>query len=44
MEFYGQTIRAKEETIIGQEKEQVKIAYVSAAINKLGDNVTEIDL
>lgn len=44
MEFYGQATNAKEETIIGQEKEQVEIAYVSAAINKLGDDVTATDL
>lgn len=44
MEFYGQATKAKEETIIGQEKEQVEIAYVSAAINKLGDDVTDEDL
>lgn len=44
MEFCGQATNAKEETIIGQEKEQVEIAYVSAAINKLGDDVTDEDL
>ena len=44
MVFYGQTTKAKEETIIGEEKEQVEIAYVSAAINKLGDDVTATDL
>ena len=44
MEFYGQATNAKEETIIGQEKEQVEIAYVSAAVNKLGENVTAVDL
>lgn len=35
---------AKEETIVGQEKEQVEIAYVSAAVNKLGDKVEKDDL
>lgn len=44
MEFYGQATKAKEETIIGQEKEQVEIAYASVAINKLGDDVTAQDL
>lgn len=44
MEFYGQATKSKEETIIGQEKEQVEMAYVSAAINKLGDDVTDEDL
>ena len=31
---------AKENTIIGQEKEQVELANVSAAVKKLGDDVT----
>lgn len=44
MEFYGQATKSKEETIIGQEKEQVEMAYVSAAINKLGENVTATEL
>ena len=35
---------AKEETIIGQEKEQVELAYVSAAVKKLGNNVDKDDL
>ena len=43
-EFYGQTTKAKEETIVGQEKEQIEMAYISAAINKLGDDVTDADL
>jgi len=34
----------KEDAIVGQEKEQVELAYVSAAVKKLGDNVTEQDL
>lgn len=44
MEFYGQATKSKEETIVGQEKEQIEIAYVSAAINKLGEKVTAADL
>ena len=43
-ELYGQATKAKEETVVGQEKEQVEIAYVSASINKLGENVTAVDL
>ena len=43
-ELYGQATKAKEETVVGQEKEQVEIAYVSAAVNKLGENVTAVDL
>ena len=35
---------AKAETIISQEKEQVEMAYVSATINKLGENVTASEL
>ena len=35
---------AKEETIIGQEKEQVELAYISAAMKKLGDDVTANEL
>jgi len=35
---------AKENTIIGQEKEQVELAYVSAAVKKLGENVSDQDL
>ena len=34
----------KEDTIVGQEKEQVELAYVSAAVKKLGDNVTSEEL
>lgn len=44
IEFYGQATKAKEETIVGQEKEQIEIAYVSAAINKLGDDVKASEL
>jgi len=35
---------AKENTIVGQEKEQVELAYISAAVKKLGSNVEEDDL
>ena len=35
---------AKEDTVISQEKEQVELAYISAAVKKLGDNVTSEEL
>ena len=35
---------AKEETVIGQEKEQIEMAYVSAAINNLSGSITEDNL
>lgn len=35
---------AKEDTVISQEKEQVELAYISAAVKKLGDNVDKDDL
>lgn len=35
---------AKEETTVADEKEKVEMAYVSAAINKLGDEVTDSEL
>ena len=35
---------AKEQTIIGQEKESVELAYITAAMKKLGDDVTANDL
>ena len=35
---------AKEQTIIGREKEQVELAYSSASANKLGENVTSGEL
>lgn len=35
---------AKEQTIIGQEKESVELAYISAAMKKLGDDVTANEL
>ena len=38
------TQEAKEQTIIGQEKEQVELAYNSVSANKLGGNVTSGDL
>jgi len=36
--------QARDDTVIGQEKEQVELAYISAAIKKLGDHVDENDL
>ena len=35
---------ARDDTVVGQEKEQVELAYVSAAVKKLGDNVDKDDL
>ena len=35
---------ARDETIVGQEKEQVELAYISAAVKKLGDDVSDQDL
>lgn len=35
---------ARDETIVGQEKEQVELAYVSAAVKKLGSDVGKDDL
>ena len=35
---------AKNDTIIGEEREQVELAYISAAVKKLGDDVTYQDL
>lgn len=35
---------AKTETVIGQEKEQVQLAYSAALTKKLGDEVLEQDL
>lgn len=35
---------ARDDTVVGQEKEQVELAYVSAAVKKLGDDVDEEDL
>ena len=32
--------QARDDSIVGQEKEQVEIAYISAAIKNLGGNVT----
>jgi len=31
---------ARDDTVVGQEKEQVELAYVSAAVKNLGENVT----
>ena len=36
--------QAKDDTIVGEEKEQVELAYISAAVKKLGDNVDKDDL
>ena len=35
---------ARDDTVVGQEKEQVELAYISAAVKKLGDNVTKDEL
>ena len=35
---------ARDDTIVGQEKEQVELAYVSAAVKKLGTDVDESDM
>ena len=35
---------ARDDTIIGEEREQVELAYISAAVKKLGDDVTYQDL
>ena len=35
---------SKEQTIIGKEKEQVELAYISAAVSNLGGNVSEQNL
>lgn len=35
---------AKEQTVIGQEKESVELAYITATMKKLGDNVTSEEL
>ena len=35
---------ARDDTIVGQEKEQVELAYISVAVKKLGDDVTEGEL
>lgn len=40
----GQSAKSKEETIIGEEKEKVEIAYGSARTNKLIEDVTVDDL
>ena len=36
--------RAKEETTVEQEREQVELAYSSASVNKLGDSITSGEL
>ncbi len=35
---------ARDDTIVGQEKEQVELAYISAAVKKLGNTVDKDDL
>ena len=35
---------ARDDTVVGQEKEQVELAYISAAVKKLGDKVDKDDL
>ena len=35
---------ARDDTVVGQEKEQVELAYISAVVKKLGDNVEKDDL
>ena len=35
---------ARDKTLIGQEKESVELAYITAAMKKLGDNVTSEEL
>ena len=35
---------ARDDTVVGQEKEQVELAYISAAVKKIGDDVTEGEL
>ena len=35
---------ARDDTVVGQEKETVELAYVSAAVKKLGDDVTYSEL
>lgn len=40
----GNAKQAKKETIIAQEKEQIKISYTSGVLNKLNDDITESDL
>ena len=39
-----QAVKAREQTKIAQEKENIELAYISAAMKKLGDNVTGEDL
>ena len=36
--------QARDDTIIGEEREQVELAYISAAVKKLGDDVTYSEL
>ena len=36
--------QAKDDSVVGEEKEQVELAYISAAVKKLGNDVTYSDL
>lgn len=36
--------QARDDSVVGQEKEQVELAYISAAVKKLGDDVIESEL
>ena len=40
----NQAVKAREQTKIAQEKENIELAYISAAMKKLGDDVTGEDL
>lgn len=44
MVFYGKATKAKENTIIGEEKESVEMAYISAKMDKIEENITDEDL
>ena len=33
--------QARDDTVVGQEKEQVELAYISAAVKKIGNDVDE---
>ncbi len=35
---------ARDDTVVGQEQEQVELAYISAAVNNLGGDVTAKNL
>ncbi len=40
----ARTSEAKENTVVGGEKEQIETVYSAAMINKLGDNVSETEV